>query len=198
MERRFAALFDDADGDMVLQGLHATSVSLDLTERTSAARWIVPATVHRSGLWASFTADIDPSTIAAGARLPNGLWDLHVHMGALGVTDRRRATLTPERQPGGVLPQPTAGEPVTMAAYFTKETFALCLDVGLIHNRKLRPKPAPKPAAGPGTGSGAGSAAGSAGKRGLCAGRRPQARPRRRAGSATRRAVRRLRRLVKR
>jgi hypothetical protein len=61
----------------------------------------------------------------------------------LGLTDRKRLTLVPERQPGSVLPEPTDGEhPPTWAAYFTAQTSALALDVGLRKHKHLR-RPAP-------------------------------------------------------
>jgi hypothetical protein len=61
----------------------------------------------------------------------------------MGLGMRRRVTLTEERQPGRVLPEPVAGGPPTMAAYFTKRTSGLCLDVGLVKHRKLASKPRP-------------------------------------------------------
>ena len=68
-------------------------------------------------------------------------------LSVLGLHDRRRMTLTRERQPGTVLPEPVAGDarrridaPATkgIAAYFTEQTAALCLDVGLVKHRSLR------------------------------------------------------------
>jgi hypothetical protein len=99
------------------------------------------------GLAASFSAEIDPNTLAAGARVADGIWDLYVHFSLLGVTMRRRATLTQERRPGQVLAQRVKGGPPTMAAYFTRRTSGLSLDVGLLKHPKLRaqPKPARKP-----------------------------------------------------
>lgn len=96
------------------------------------------------GLVASFTAAIDPNTIAAGNRLHDGLWDVNVHFGVLGLGMRRRATLTKERQPGRVLPEPVTGGSPTVAAYFTRRTSGLCLDVGLVRHPKLRIGPKPK------------------------------------------------------
>ena len=37
----------------------------------------------------------------------------------------------------GFFPEPVAGRPPTMAAYFTQRTSGLCLDVGLVKHRKL-------------------------------------------------------------
>jgi hypothetical protein len=110
---------------------------LDLTERDTGETWPVPAEIHRMGLAASFSADIDPNTLAAGARLADGLWDLYVHFGVLGLTMRRHATLTPERRPGSVLPEPVKDGSPKMAVYFTKRTSGLCLDVGLVKHPKL-------------------------------------------------------------
>jgi hypothetical protein len=127
-----------------------STLRVDLTERRTGETWAVPAAVHRMGLAASFTADIDPNTIAAGTRLADGLWDLHVYFGVMGLGMRHRATLTEERRPGRVLPEPVADGPPTMAAYFTLRTSGLCLDVGLVKHRRLaapsKPAPRQKPA----------------------------------------------------
>jgi hypothetical protein len=103
--------------------------------------------IHRMGLAASFSAEIDPNNLAAGARLADGVWDLYVHFGVLGVAMRRRATLTKERRPGKVLAERVKDGPPTMAAYFTQRTSGLSLDVGLLKHPKLRAprKPARKP-----------------------------------------------------
>ena len=136
-------------GPESVEGERWTLVSLDLAERTNGARWFVPATVRQRGLHASFTAELDPDTVAAGNRLPNGLWDLYVSVAVSGLTDRKRLTLVPERQPGTVLPEPTDGEhPPTWAAYFTAQTSALALDVGLRKHKYLR-RPAPPAVTGP-------------------------------------------------
>ena len=37
--------------------------------------------VHRLGLAASFSAEIDPNTLAARTRLADGLWDLYLYFG---------------------------------------------------------------------------------------------------------------------
>ena len=119
---------------------------LDLTDRRTGARWFVPATVHQVGLHAAFTADVDPRILAAGRRLPNGLWDVYLSMAVLGLYDRRRLTLVPERQPGGVLPEPVEEGLPTWAAYFTAQTSALALDIGLRKHKELRqPPPEPEP-----------------------------------------------------
>ncbi|HEX5384778.1 MAG TPA: hypothetical protein VFW54_09070, partial [Propionibacteriaceae bacterium] len=68
-------------------------------------------------------------------------WDLNVHFGVMGLSMRRRATLTEERQPGKVLPEPVQGGPPTMAVYFTRRTSGLCLDVGLVRHPELRMLP---------------------------------------------------------
>jgi hypothetical protein len=127
-------------------GMATSSVRIDLTERRTGETWQVPATVHRMGLAAAFSAAIDPNTVAAGTRLSDGLWDLNVHFGVMGLGLRRRATLTEERQPGEVLPEPVQAGPPTMAVYFTRRTSGLCLDVGLVRHPKLRmlPKPVAK------------------------------------------------------
>ncbi len=45
-----------------------------------------------------------------------------------------------------MLPEPVDGDArPRMAAYFTEQTSALCLDVGLIKHRSLRRRPAPPP-----------------------------------------------------
>jgi glycosyltransferase involved in cell wall biosynthesis len=137
-EQRFADLLDQPAPEVLWLGMATSPIRIDLTERRTGETWPVRAGVQRMGLVASFTAAIDPNTIAAGNRLNDGLWDVNVHFGVLGLGMRRRATLTKERQPGNVLPEPvTAGSP-TVAAYFTRRTSGLCLDVGLVRHPKLR------------------------------------------------------------
>ena len=149
-ERRFAAMLGEAATEVLWLGMARSTLRVDLTERRTGETWAVPAAVHRMGLAASFTADIDPNTIAAGTRLADGLWDLHVYFGVMGLGMRHRATLTEERRPGRVLPEPVADGPPTMAAYFTLRTSGLCLDVGLVKHRRLaapsKPAPRQKPA----------------------------------------------------
>jgi glycosyltransferase involved in cell wall biosynthesis len=145
-ERRFAALLGEPPAEVLWQGMTRSTVRVDLTERRTGESWAVPAAIHRMGLAASFTADIDPNTIAAGSRLADGLWDLNVHFGVMGLGMRHRASLTEERRPGRILPGPTASGPPTMAVYYTLRTSGLCLDVGLVKNRKLAARPKPPPA----------------------------------------------------
>jgi poly(ribitol-phosphate) beta-N-acetylglucosaminyltransferase len=136
-EQRFVTLLDHPGPEVLWLGMATSPVRIDLTERRTGETWPIPATVHRMGLAAAFSAAIDPNTIAAGARLSDGLWDLNVHFGVMGLSMRRRATLTEERQPGKVLPEPVQGGPPTMAVYFTRRTSGLCLDVGLVRHPKL-------------------------------------------------------------
>jgi len=137
-EKRFAALVDHAAPEVLWLGMATSPVRLDLTERRTGETWPVRATVHRMGLAAAFSAAIDPNTVAAGARLPDGLWDLNVHFGVMGLGMRRRATLTKERQPGTILAEPVTDNPPTMAVYFTRRTSGFCLDVGLVKHPKVR------------------------------------------------------------
>jgi glycosyltransferase involved in cell wall biosynthesis len=145
-ERRFAALAGDPAPDALWQGMTKSTLRVDLTERSTGEIWAVPATVHRMGLAASFTAEIDPNTLAAGRRLADGLWDVNVYFGVMGLGARHRASLTEERRPGPIIPEPVAGGPPTMTVYFTLRTSGLCLDVGLVRHRRLAlpPKPARK------------------------------------------------------
>jgi glycosyltransferase involved in cell wall biosynthesis len=136
-EQRLAALVGYPAPEVLWLGMATSPVRLDLTERRTGETWRVPAEVHRMGLTAAFTAAIDPNTIAAGARLPDGLWDLNVHFGVMGLGMRHRATLIKERQPGKVLPEPVQNRSPTMAVYFTRRTSGLCLDVGLVKHAKL-------------------------------------------------------------
>ena len=136
-EQRFAALVGYPAPEVLWLGMATSPVRLDLTERRTGETWRVPAEVHRMGLAAVFTAAIDPNTIAAGARLPDGLWDLNVHFGVMGLGMRHRATLIKERQPGKVQPEPVQSGSPTMAVYFTRRTSGLCLDVGLVKHPKL-------------------------------------------------------------
>jgi poly(ribitol-phosphate) beta-N-acetylglucosaminyltransferase len=144
-EKRFAALLGDLAPETLWLGMANSTIRLDLTERATGETWPVPATVHRMGLATSFSAEIDPNTLAAGARLADGLWDLYLHYGVLGLAMRRRATLTPERRPGRVLPELVKNGLPTMAAYFTRRTSGLSLDVGLIKHPKLRTRPRKSP-----------------------------------------------------
>jgi hypothetical protein len=140
-EKRFAGVLGEPAPEVLWAGLLTSTIQLDLTERGTGESWQVSAMLHRMGLAASFSAAIDPNTLAAGARLADGLWDLNVQFGVLGLADRRRATLTRERQPGPVLPEPVADGPPTVAAYFTQQISGLCLDVGLVKHPKLRARP---------------------------------------------------------
>jgi poly(ribitol-phosphate) beta-N-acetylglucosaminyltransferase len=142
-EKRFAALLGQLAPETLWLGMAHTTMRLDLTERVTGETWPVSATIHRMGLAASFSAEIDPNTLAAGARLADGLWDLYLHFGVLGLAMRRRTTLTPERRPGRVLPEQVKNGLPTMAAYFTKRTSGLSLDIGLIKHPKLRAQPKP-------------------------------------------------------
>jgi glycosyltransferase involved in cell wall biosynthesis len=142
-ERRFAALLGEPTPETLWLGMANSTMRFDLTERRTGETWPVAAAIHRMGLAASFSAEIDPNTLAAGARLVDGLWDLYLHFGVLGLARRRRVTLTPERRPGQVLPEPVKNGPPTMAAYFTRRTSGLCLDVGLVKHPKLRTRPKP-------------------------------------------------------
>ena len=146
-EKRFAALLGELAPETLWLGLANSTIRLDLTERDTGETWPVLATVHRMGLATSFSAEIDPNTLAAGARLADGLWDLYLHYGVLGLAMRRRTTLTPERRPGRALPEPVKTGLPTMAAYFTRRTSGLSLDVGLIKHPKLRAQPKPGAAA---------------------------------------------------
>jgi glycosyltransferase involved in cell wall biosynthesis len=145
-ERRFAALLGELAPETLWLGMANSTIRLDLTERDTGETWPVQATVHRMGLATSFSAEIDPNTLAAGARLADGLWDLYLHYGVLGLAMRRRTTLTPERRPGRALPELVKNGPPTMAAYFTRRTSGLSLDVGLIKHPKLRAQPRARPA----------------------------------------------------
>ena len=140
-EKRLAALLGELAPETLWLGMANSTMRLDLTERDTGETWPVRAAVHRMGLAASFSAEIDPNTLAAGARLADGLWDLYLHFGVLGLAMRRRITLTPERRPGQVLPELVKTGPPTMAAYFTRRTSGLSLDVGLIKHPKLRAQP---------------------------------------------------------
>jgi hypothetical protein len=143
-EKRFEALLAQIPPESRWLGLANPTLRLDLTERRTGENWPLPVTIHPLGLAAAFSTDIDPRTIAAGNRLEDGLWDLYVHFGVLGLAMRRRATLTKERRPGPILPEPAAkGALPTMAAYFTQRSSGLCLDVGLIKHPKLRDRPKP-------------------------------------------------------
>jgi poly(ribitol-phosphate) beta-N-acetylglucosaminyltransferase len=147
-EKRLATLLGEPGPETLWWGLSHSTMWLDLTERRTGETWPVRAAIHRMGLAASFSAEIDPNTLAAGARLADGVWDLYVHFGVLGVAMRRRATLTQERRPGQVVAEQVQDGPPTMAAYFTQRTSGLSLDVGLLKHPKLRAQPAKKPLAG--------------------------------------------------
>ncbi len=143
-EKRFAALLGQLAPETLWLGMANSTIRFDLTRRDTGETWPVRAAVHRMGLAASFSAEIDPNTLAAGARLADGLWDLYLHFGVLGLAMRRRTTLTPERRPGYVLPELVKNGLPTVAAYFTRRTSGLSLDVGLIKYPKLRAQPKSK------------------------------------------------------
>ena len=137
-EKRFAALLGGIAPEVMWFGMATSNLHLELTKRETGENWLIPATIRRMGLAASFCAAIDPNTVAAGARLVDGLWDLHVHFGVLGLGERRRATLIEERQPGPLLPEPAEDGAPTVAVYFSRQISGLCLDVGLVNHPKLR------------------------------------------------------------
>jgi len=143
-EARLAALVGDLPAEELAAGYSAAPLTLDLTDRRTGARWPVAATVHRTGLTASFTAEIDPAVAAGGRWLPKAYWDLYVQFGVLGLNQRRRLTLTEERQPGDPLPEPRE-DGSRLVAYFTEQTSALSLDVGLRKHKEFRPPPPPPP-----------------------------------------------------
>jgi glycosyltransferase involved in cell wall biosynthesis len=148
-EARFASLFGDLPAETLTEGYRTAKLTLDLTERSSGARWPVRAAVHRTGLTASFTADLDPGTLAGGRPLPEGQWDLHVQFAILGLNQRRRLVLTEERRPGVPLPQPREDGPPVLTVSFT-ESAGLTLDVGSASHPGLRtaraadPEPEPE------------------------------------------------------
>ncbi|HET9779883.1 MAG TPA: glycosyltransferase family 2 protein [Propionibacteriaceae bacterium] len=137
VEKRFTTLLGPIAPETLRRGMGNSAMRLDLTERETGETWPVPAAIQRMGLAASFSADIDPNTLAAGTRLADGLWDLYVHFGVLGLSVRRHATLTAEQRPGSVLPEPAKDGSPTMAVYFTKHTSGFCLDVGLVKHPRL-------------------------------------------------------------
>ena len=145
-ERRFAALAGDPAPDALWQGMTKLTLRVDLTERSTGEIWAVPAAVHRMGLAASFTAEIDPNTLAAGRRLADGLWDVNVYFGVMGLGARHRASLTEERRPGPVIPEAGCRRAADNDGVYYVRTSGLCLDVGLVRHRKLAlpPKPARK------------------------------------------------------
>ena len=150
-EVQLAALLGvEPEGEALASGLAAARIRIDVTDRRSGASWPLAGVVRGRGLTRSFTVDLDPFSAAGGEPLADGLWDVAVQVSILGLALRRRATLVPERQPGPVLPIPTPeGDAPKAVAYYTKATSGLALDVGLIHNRQLRPKPAPSADATP-------------------------------------------------
>jgi glycosyltransferase involved in cell wall biosynthesis len=150
-EARFAALFGDLSPAELEAGYSDAKLVLDITERDSGARWPVTARLHRTGLTAAFTADLDPESLAGGKPLPRGYWDVFVQFGILGLNQRRRLTLTGERRPGAPS-VPTDGGAPTTAAYFTENAAGLTLDVGLRKQKQLRrpdPQASGTPASGP-------------------------------------------------
>ena len=68
-EKRFAALLGELAPETLWLGMANSTIRLDLTERATGETWPVPAVVHRMGLAASFSAEIDPNTLAAGPGL---------------------------------------------------------------------------------------------------------------------------------
>jgi glycosyltransferase involved in cell wall biosynthesis len=106
-EACFLTLFDDADPRATIEALRSSNLALQLTERASGEQWPVAARLHRAGLAAGFTAEVDVNRAAGGARLAQGTWDLHAHFRVLGMGHRVRLKAVPERVPAGrVQPAP--------------------------------------------------------------------------------------------
>jgi glycosyltransferase involved in cell wall biosynthesis len=106
-EVRFLRLLSDDDARSAAQGFRSSSLALQLTERTTGEQWPITAKLHRSGLAAGFTADIDVTRAAGGQPLALGIWELHAHFRVLGLGNRVRLSLVQERVPAGfVQPAP--------------------------------------------------------------------------------------------
>jgi hypothetical protein len=71
-EQRFVTLLDHPGPEVLWLGMATSPVRIDLTERRTGETWPIPATVHRMGLAAAFSAAIDPNTIRR--RRPTVRW----------------------------------------------------------------------------------------------------------------------------
>jgi glycosyltransferase involved in cell wall biosynthesis len=140
LEPAASELFAGLTEDEYAAGVSKATLTLDLTERRTGQRWAITPTLDRFGLVLAFIADLDPSRLAAGGVLPDGIWDLYAESSFLGLRRRRRLTLKKERLPAGPLVRSEAGaasggSPV--AAYLTKDNYGLSLDVGLTYHQDL-------------------------------------------------------------
>lgn len=143
-------LFEGLTDQEYAEGISKSTLVLDLTERRTGQRWSWTPTLTRHGLVTAFSADLDATRLAAGGRLPDGIWDLYAESSLLGLRRRHRLTLSPDRMPEGVLLPPAGsgaelGQPPSrpVAAYLTQGNYGLSLDLGLLYHPELR-----RPAAG--------------------------------------------------
>ncbi|MFI6516053.1 hypothetical protein ACIBF1_10885 [Spirillospora sp. NPDC050679] len=103
------------------------AAELLLCERENGRSYALPVAVEAAEDGGErFTADVDVLTVADGAPLPNGLWDIALFL------DARRLPLGRDRAPGmDASPQRLFLPDSTMvSAYFTVPAGTLALDVG--------------------------------------------------------------------
>jgi glycosyltransferase involved in cell wall biosynthesis len=143
-ESRFAELFGDLDARAYVGGLGRSTLTLQLTERTSGEQWPIASKLYRAGLTAGFTAQVDVATAAAGQPLACGTWDLQAQFRVMGLGNRVPVSLVEERVPAGFV-SVSPPLPVTAVARVAKRRLTLSLEIG---NRKTETSTAARRLAG--------------------------------------------------
>ena len=72
-------------------------LDLALTDPLTGEQWPVRSTLHATGLTGAFTADVDLRTVAAGAVLAEGTWELSAQYRVLGLGSRVQVRPVRER-----------------------------------------------------------------------------------------------------
>ncbi len=116
--------------------------SVVVVERSSDEEWFVPAQLvadsraipddpdgaHR--VVVTGAAEFDPSTLAGGRALANGIWDVTVRFSCIGVDLRGRIGIEPTTRPALPSAAVIGPRPVTVIPYLTETNENFSLDVG--------------------------------------------------------------------
>jgi glycosyltransferase involved in cell wall biosynthesis len=129
-EACFLELFGDADRRATIEALGRSNLALQLTERVSGEQWPVAARLHRAGLTAGFTADIDVTSAAGGRPLTRGTWEVHAHFRVLGLGHRVRLRAVPERVPAGRAQPAPLFSPIGASALVAEKVRGVSIVVG--------------------------------------------------------------------
>ena len=131
-----------AEHDVGTEELLGIRPSVVVVERASDEEWFAPAQLlaelraipddrdaaHRLVL--TGTADLDPAALAGGRALANGIWDVAVRFGCVGVDLRGRVGVDPATRPALPSAAVIGPRPVTVIPYLTDTQEKLSLDVG--------------------------------------------------------------------